>query len=192
MMKAVEGAAEDQEGPFLADQLDRGRNRARQRGLPERIEAGRQTLSAVMRRYLPIASHQSTSHAKNSCELKLITLSVANRNYNRRMCDASGHYRLPLVAALPASAAAASYSAKLGQADHRALHRARHHLELRPRRLPGRNRGKPPAGAVPVARQARGPGRWLHRRWPRPSPPAISTVAMRRPNAPRRRRSPPQ
>ena len=38
MMKAVERAAKDQERPFLADQLDRGRNRARQSRLLERVE----------------------------------------------------------------------------------------------------------------------------------------------------------
>ena len=36
MLQAVEGPAEDEEGPFLADQLDRVRQRTMQGGVPER------------------------------------------------------------------------------------------------------------------------------------------------------------
>ena len=44
MLEAVERAAEDQERPFLADQLDRRRNRAVQRRFPERVDSGRDSI----------------------------------------------------------------------------------------------------------------------------------------------------
>src|SRR6185312_4539740 len=45
MLEAVECAAKDQERPFLADQLDCGRNRARQSSLPERVQMSRQRIA---------------------------------------------------------------------------------------------------------------------------------------------------
>ncbi len=46
MLQAVERAAQDQEGPFLADQLDRAGQRTMERRFAERINAVRDLLVA--------------------------------------------------------------------------------------------------------------------------------------------------
>ena len=68
MVKAVEGAAKDQERPFLADQLDRGGNRARQRRFLEPIDIRRERVCRHCL-YLPCRiSSKHTTVPKNSCE----------------------------------------------------------------------------------------------------------------------------
>ena len=75
MMEAVERAAKDQERPFLADQLDRGGNRARQSRFPERVQVRRQRVC----RHAPLSPlsnlYQSTRRfQKTVASMKLNSL----------------------------------------------------------------------------------------------------------------------
>ena len=104
------------------------------------------TFCVHQRHLSPRIASKHKRAAKNSCELKLYLVISFNRNANRRYRDVPSHSSpLPPLALAAAPAAAATYSAKLGRPADRAHHCPRHHLELRPGRLPGRDRREPPA-----------------------------------------------
>jgi hypothetical protein len=74
MLEAVECAAKDEEGPFLADQVDRRRKRARERGLPEPVDMGRDSICRQARRPPSLDSDESISARQKI---------VARRNWKR-------------------------------------------------------------------------------------------------------------
>ena len=69
MLEAVERAAKDEERPFLADQLDRGGNRATQRCLAERLDVGARFACSHFAD-LPAAQQSTEVCAFASCEMQ--------------------------------------------------------------------------------------------------------------------------
>ena len=72
MLEAVEGAAKDQERPFLADQLDRGGIGQIKRRLLERSMADVSFWAGMRALLSPNKTIKAHKVPKNSCELKLI------------------------------------------------------------------------------------------------------------------------
>src|SRR6185369_6734596 len=129
------------------------------------------TRSAGKLPFLPLPdSDESTSGSKKIVASRNgLPYSVSNRNEQEDR-DVPAAFRSFRSGARRGSGRRRDLLRQAGQPDDRALHRPRHHLELRSRGLPGRKRREPARGPLPGTGQARRPDRKLPRRRPRLQP----------------------